>query len=98
MGNAENGEAAPARCGVWAATSALALPKMNARTAIRTKNPAQVRTRGVLKATTPTVDAAVAADSAIVAAYATRTDRPDFPFWPLAVRQHHHPMAVSRAW
>jgi NADPH:quinone reductase len=29
------------------------------------------------------LDAAVAANNAIVAAYATRTDRPDFPFWPM---------------
>jgi NADPH:quinone reductase len=29
------------------------------------------------------LDAAVAADGAVIAAYATRADRPDFPFWPM---------------
>ena len=29
------------------------------------------------------LDAAVAANDAVIAAYATRTDRPDFPFWPM---------------
>lgn len=29
------------------------------------------------------LDAAVAKNNAIIAAYATRTDRPDFPFWPM---------------
>jgi NADPH2:quinone reductase len=29
------------------------------------------------------LDAAVAANGAVIAAYATRTDRPDFPFWPM---------------
>src|SRR5215207_429915 len=53
-------EAAPATCGAWAAASALALPKMNAWTAIRTRNPAQVRTNGVPRRTTPTVKAATA--------------------------------------
>jgi len=29
------------------------------------------------------LDAAVAANGAVIAAYATRDDRPDFPFWPM---------------
>src|SRR5205807_4161359 len=29
------------------------------------------------------LDAAVAAPDAVIAAYATRRDRPDFPFWPM---------------
>jgi NADPH:quinone reductase-like Zn-dependent oxidoreductase len=29
------------------------------------------------------IDAAVAANGAVIAAYATRADRPDFPFWPM---------------
>jgi NADPH2:quinone reductase len=29
------------------------------------------------------LDAVVAANDAVIAAYATRTDRPDFPFWPM---------------
>jgi NADPH2:quinone reductase len=29
------------------------------------------------------LDAAVAAPDAVIAAYATRSDRPDFPFWPM---------------
>jgi NADPH2:quinone reductase len=29
------------------------------------------------------LDAAVVSDSAVIAAYATRQERPDFPFWPL---------------
>jgi NADPH2:quinone reductase len=29
------------------------------------------------------LDASVAANDAVIAAYATRTDRPDFPFWPM---------------
>ena len=29
------------------------------------------------------LDAAVAANDAVIAAYASRTDRPDFPFWPM---------------
>jgi NADPH2:quinone reductase len=29
------------------------------------------------------LDAAVAKQGAVIAAYATRTDRPDFPFWPM---------------
>ena len=29
------------------------------------------------------LDAAVAKNQAVIAAYASRTDRPDFPFWPM---------------
>jgi NADPH:quinone reductase len=29
------------------------------------------------------LDAAVASNDAVIAAYATRSDRPDFPFWPM---------------
>ena len=29
------------------------------------------------------LDAAIAANDAVIAAYGTRTDRPDFPFWPM---------------
>ena len=29
------------------------------------------------------LDAAVAASDAVIASYATRRDRPDFPFWPM---------------
>jgi hypothetical protein len=29
------------------------------------------------------LDAAVAAPDGVIAAYATRSDRPDFPFWPM---------------
>jgi NADPH:quinone reductase len=29
------------------------------------------------------LDAAVAAPDAVIATYATRSDRPDFPFWPM---------------
>ena len=53
-------EAAPAMCGASAAASALALPKMNAWTAIRTRNPAQVSSSWVSRANTPTVRAATA--------------------------------------
>jgi NADPH2:quinone reductase len=37
------------------------------------------------------LDAAVAAPDAVIAAYATRRDRPDFPFWPILFcgRSHH---------
>ena len=47
-------EAAPATCRAWSAASALALPKTNAWTAIRTTKPAQVSTSGVPRVNTPT--------------------------------------------
>ncbi len=53
-------EAAPAICGASPAARALALPKMNAWTAINTKKPAQVDTNGVPKANTPTARVATA--------------------------------------
>lgn len=53
-------EAAPATCLAWLTARALALPKMNAWTPIRTRNPAQVSSSGVPRAKTPTASVATA--------------------------------------
>src|SRR5947209_14577618 len=42
------------------------------------------------------LDAAVAAPDGVIAAYATRRDRPDFPFWPHALRQPDDPTPRQR--
>ena len=58
-------EAAPATCRACSAASALALPKMNACTAINVRNPAQVSSSGVSSAKTPTARAATASTARV---------------------------------
>ena len=67
-----------------AASRAVALDTANPAQAIRAHAPDGVdRIVEVAFSDNINLDAAVAANGAVIAAYATRTDRPDFPFWPM---------------
>src|SRR4051795_7272690 len=67
-----------------AVAHAVALNEQEPDEAIRAFAPAGVhRIIEVAFSENADLDAAVAAPDAVVAAYATRRDRPDFPFWPM---------------
>jgi NADPH2:quinone reductase len=66
------------------ATRAVALDQPDAVDAIRTHAPDGVdRIIEVAFSDNVDLDAAVAHNQTVIAAYATRRDRPDFPFWPM---------------
>jgi NADPH2:quinone reductase len=63
---------------------AVALDDADPAGAIRAHAPNGVhRTIEVAFSDNADLDAAVAAPDAVIAAYASRLDRPDFPFWPM---------------
>ena len=67
-----------------AVTNSVALDQANAVDAIRALSPDGVhRIIEVAFSDNADLDATVAAPNAVIAAYATRSDRPDFPFWPM---------------
>ena len=67
-----------------AATRAVALDGPDPTGAIREHAPDGIdRIVEVAFSDNVDLDAAVARPDAVIAAYATRTDRPDFPFWPM---------------
>jgi NADPH2:quinone reductase len=69
---------------VPAGLPAVALDRPDAAEAVRAHAPDGVdRIVEVAFSDNVDLDAAVAAEHAVIAAYATRRDRPDFPFWPL---------------
>ena len=65
-------------------THGVALDDEQPAAAIRTHAPDGVhRTIEVAFSDNADLDVAGAAPAAVIAAYATRLDRPDFPFWPM---------------
>ena len=67
-----------------AVTNSVALDQANAVDVIRALSPGGVdRIIEVAFSDNADLDATVAAPNAVIAAYATRSDRPDFPFWPM---------------
>ena len=72
------------RCGRAAVAHAVALDQPRPCRAILAHAPDGVdRIIEVAFSDNVDLDAAVAADDAVIAAYATRDDRPAFPFWPM---------------
>ena len=67
-----------------AVTNSVALDQANSVDAIRALSPGGVdRIIEVAFSDNADLDATVAAPNAVIAAYATRSDRPELPFWPM---------------
>ena len=67
-----------------AVTNSVALDQANAVDTIRALSPGGVdRIIEVAFSDNADLDATVAAPNAVIAAYATRSDRPELPFWPM---------------
>jgi NADPH2:quinone reductase len=79
-----------------APTNSVALDQSNPVDAIRALSPQGVhRIIEVAFSENADLDAAIAAPNAVIAAYATRSDRPDFPFGPMLFA-NLHPAARHR--
>jgi NADPH:quinone reductase len=67
-----------------AVTNSVAVDRANAVNAIRALSPGGVhRIIEVAFSDNADLDATVAAPNAVIATYATRSDRPELPFWPM---------------